>query len=146
MRALDIDALKTQFDDLATKGIVPKFIYTIPTVQNPESLNLSVKPRKPLLSITRDRREEWGATDEDESYAVLLWDEECPDSMLAMDGSDHVIPVGSFFKYLAPALRLGYVVAPWWVLGQVIACKVGGTGALEQMVVADYSNTITTNT
>ena len=29
---LDIDALQTQFDDLAAKGIVPKFIYTIPTV------------------------------------------------------------------------------------------------------------------
>jgi len=55
-----------------------------------------------------------------------------------MVGSDHVIHVGSFSKYLAPALRLGYVVAPWSVLSQMIACKGGGTGALEQMVVADY--------
>ena len=58
--------------------------------------------------------------------------------MLAMKGADHVIHVGSFSKYLAPALRLGYVVAPWAVLAQMIACKGGGTGALEQMVVADY--------
>ena len=39
---------------------------------------------------------------------------------------------------LAPALRLGYAVAPWAVLAQMIACKGGGTGALEQMVVADF--------
>ena len=58
--------------------------------------------------------------------------------MLAMEGSDHEIHVGSFSKYLAPALRLGYSVATWAVLAQMIACKGGGTGALEQMVVADF--------
>ena len=91
--------------------------------------------RKALLPITRDREV---LVVEDECYADLLWDEEWPDSMLSMDGSDHVIHVGSFSKSLAPALRLGYVVAPWPVLAQMIACKGGGTGALEQMVVADY--------
>ena len=58
--------------------------------------------------------------------------------MLAMDGSDHVIHVGSFSKFLALALRLVYLVAPWLVLGQMVACKGGGIGALEQMVVANY--------
>ena len=132
---LDIDALETQLDDLAAKGIIPKFIYTIPTVQNPTSSILSLERRKALLSITRYRGV---PVVEDECYADLLWDEEWPDSMLSMDGSDHVIHVGSFSKSLAPALRLGYVVAPWPVLAQMIACKGGGTGALEQMVVADY--------
>ncbi|MEC7539053.1 MAG: aminotransferase class I/II-fold pyridoxal phosphate-dependent enzyme [Pseudomonadota bacterium] len=68
----------------------------------------------------------------------MLWDGDWPASMLAMEGSDHVIHVASFLKYLAPALRLGYAVAPCAVLAQMIACKGGGTGALEQMVVANF--------
>lgn len=132
---LDIGALEAQLDELSAKGIVPKFVYTIPTVQNPTSSILSVERRKALLSITRERGI---PVVEDECYADLLWDEEWPPSMLAMEDSDHVVHVGSFSKYLAPALRLGYVVAPWMVLNQMIACKGGGTGALEQMVVAEY--------
>lgn len=132
---LDIDALEAQLDDLAGQGIVPKFIYTIPTVQNPTSSVLSLERRTALLALTRSRGI---PIIEDECYADLLWDEEWPVSMLGLPDSDHVIHVGSFSKYLAPALRLGYLVAPGPVLQQMIACKGGGTGALEQMVVAEY--------
>jgi 2-aminoadipate transaminase len=132
---LDIDALEAQLDELAGRGVVPKFVYTIPTVQNPTSSVLSLERRHRLLAVTRARGI---PVIEDECYADLLWDETWPASMLGLDGSDHVIHVGSFSKYLAPALRLGYVVAPWSVLSRMIACKGGGTGALEQMVVAEY--------
>ena len=132
---LDIDALSEQLDHLTARGIVPKFIYTIPTVQNPTSSVLSLERRRSLLDLTRERGI---AIVEDECYADLLWDNEWPISMAAMQGSEHVIHVGSFSKYLAPALRLGYLVGPCLVLNQMIACKGGGTGALEQMVVADF--------
>jgi 2-aminoadipate transaminase len=50
-----------------------------------------------------------------------------------------VLHIGSFSKNLSPALRLGYILAPWEVLSQMLACKTdSGTGALGQMVVADY--------
>ena len=75
---------------------------------------------------------------EEECYADLLWDETWPSSMLAIQGPENFIHVGSFSKYLAPALRIGYLVAPWPVLNQMIACKGGGTGALEQMVVTYF--------
>ncbi|MFI4981253.1 MAG: aminotransferase class I/II-fold pyridoxal phosphate-dependent enzyme, partial [Nevskiales bacterium] len=42
-------------------------------------------------------------------------------------------------KSLAPALRVGYAVADWQVLSRMLACKSdGGTGALDQMVIAEY--------
>lgn len=132
---LDIDRLASLLKELAAKGIVPKFVYTIPTVQNPTSSVLSLERRERLLAVTR----EYGVpVVEDECYADLLWDEEWPRSMYGMEGSDHVIHVGSFSKYLAPALRLGYVVAPWPLLSQMAGCKGGGSGALEQMVVAEF--------
>ena len=47
--------------------------------------------------------------------------------------------IGSFSKSLAPALRVGYAVAEWPVLSRMIACKTdSGTGALDQMIVAEY--------
>ena len=52
-----------------------------------------------------------------------------------------VIHVGSFSKTLSPALRLGYVVADWAVMSRLVGLKRetdSGTGALEQMVVAEY--------
>ena len=38
-----------------------------------------------------------------------------------------------------PTLRVGYVVAPWEVMSRILALKTdAGTGALEQMVLAEY--------
>jgi 2-aminoadipate transaminase len=49
-----------------------------------------------------------------------------------------VIHVGSFSKSIAPALRVGYVVAPWEQLSRMLALKTdAGSGALEQMVLAE---------
>src|SRR5216684_3343592 len=39
----------------------------------------------------------------------------------------------------APALRVGYIVAPWAALSRMLALKTdAGSGALEQMVLAEY--------
>jgi 2-aminoadipate transaminase len=50
-----------------------------------------------------------------------------------------VIHIGSFSKSIAPALRVGFIVAPWPILSRALALKSdGGTGALEQMVLAEF--------
>jgi 2-aminoadipate transaminase len=50
-----------------------------------------------------------------------------------------VIHIGSFSKSIAPALRVGYIVAPWDVMSRMLALKTdAGSGALEQMVLAEY--------
>lgn len=139
--AIDGDGLRADsLADLLEKqkraGALPKFVYTIPTIQNPTATVMPVERRREILDVTRD----YGVpVIEDECYADLLWDETWPNSMRAMEGSEHVIHVGSFSKYLSPALRLGYVSAPWPVLAQMLALKTdGGTSALAQMVVADF--------
>ena len=53
--------------------------------------------------------------------------------------NDNVIYIGSFSKSIAPALRVGYIVANWTVMSRLLALKNdGGTGALEQMILAEY--------
>ncbi|MFD1380085.1 aminotransferase class I/II-fold pyridoxal phosphate-dependent enzyme [Fodinicurvata halophila] len=76
---------------------------------------------------------------EDECYADVRWAAgDAPPALYSLAPAQ-VIHIGSFSKSLAPALRVGYVIADWSVLSQLLACKGdGGTGALEQMVVAEY--------
>ncbi len=131
-----IDALAAQLADLKARGITPKFIYTIPTIQNPTASILPLDRRHALLKLAREYNV---AIFEDECYADLLWEGvEAPPALYALDPGC-VIHLGSFSKSLAPALRLGYVVAEWEIMRRLLPLKGdSGTGALDQMVVAEY--------
>ena len=130
------DRLAQTLADLRQSGITPKYLYTIPTLQNPTGSVLSLERRREVLRLCRD----YGVPIlEDECYADLLWEGDGPSPLKALDDSNLVLHIGSFSKSLAPALRVGYFVAPWEVMSRLIACKSdGGSGALEQIVVADY--------
>ena len=134
---LKIDALARIFEDLGRKRIRPKYVYTIPTVQNPTGSILPRQRREELLVLTRKHGV---PVFEDECYADLTWDGAGPPSLYAMD-PQQVIHIGSFSKTLAPALRLGYLVADWEAMSRLVAMKResdSGTGAVEQMMVAEY--------
>jgi len=131
-----IDALAQQLADLKAKGITPKFIYTIPTIQNPTASILPLDRRHGLIKLARDYNV---AIFEDECYADLLWEGvEAPPALYALDPGC-VIHLGSFSKCLAPALRLGYIIAEWEIMRRLLPLKGdSGTGALDQMIVAEY--------
>jgi 2-aminoadipate transaminase len=134
---LRIDALARIIEDLGRKGVAPKYVYTIPTIQNPTGSILPLERRRELLALTRKHGV---PVFEDECYADLTWDGSGPPSLFALD-PQQVIHIGSFSKTLAPSLRLGYMVAGPDVMGRLVACKReadSGTGALDQMVVAEY--------
>jgi 2-aminoadipate transaminase len=76
---------------------------------------------------------------EDDCYADLIWDGRRPPALYAMSRHGGVIHIGSFSKSIAPALRVGYIVAGWEMLARMLALKTdAGSGALEQMVLAEY--------
>jgi len=134
---LRTDALANILEDLGRNGIVPKLLYTIPTIQNPTGSILPLDRRRTLLALARKHGV---PIFEDECYADLLWNPEAPPSLYALD-PQQVIHIGSFSKTLAPALRLGYVVADWEAMSRLVALKReadSGTGAVEQMMVAEY--------
>ncbi len=132
---LRIDALADILRDLKAQGIRPRFIYTIPTIQNPTGSVLPLDRRHALIDLARS----YGvAIFEDECYAELTWNKEFPPALYAL-GPDVVIHIGSFSKTLAPALRLGYVIGPWELLGRLQALRKDASGALEQLIVAAYA-------
>ena len=129
-------ALATALADLKRRGIRPKYIYTIPTVQNPTATVMSEARRAEILSLCAD----FGVpVFEDECYADLVWEGSRPRALSAMSGDDRVIHIGSFSKSIAPALRVGYLVAGWPLISRILAIKSdGGSGAIDQMVLAEF--------
>ena len=125
--------------DLQSKGSQAKYIYTIPTVQNPSGTIMSVEKRQKMLDLAR----KYGVPIfEDDCYSDLTWDGTRPPTIRSMDDAGQVIYCATFSKSIAPALRIGYVVADWPVLSQLIPLKTdGGCGALEQMALAEFCNT-----
>jgi 2-aminoadipate transaminase len=131
-----MDALASALADLRGRGVKPKYIYTIPTVQNPTGTIMREARRAELLKLSR----EYGVPIfEDDCYADLTWDGRRPPAIHAMATNGGVIHIGSFSKSIAPALRVGFVVAPWDMLSRMLALKTdAGSGALEQMVLAEF--------
>ncbi len=133
---LRMDALAAALDDLKRRGIRPKYIYTIPTVQNPTGSILSEERRRELLRLAEAHNV---PIFEDDCYADLIWDGKRPPAIYAMAKNRSVIHIGSFSKSIAPALRVGFIVADWQVLARMLPLKTdAGSGALEQMVLAEY--------
>ncbi|MBM3359332.1 MAG: PLP-dependent aminotransferase family protein [Betaproteobacteria bacterium] len=131
-----VDALAAALDDLRRRGVRPKYIYTIPTVQNPTGTILPVARRREMLRLSA---EHGVPIFEDDCYCDLIWSGSRPPAIYAMSERGGVIHIGSFSKSIAPALRVGYVVAPWNVMSRMLPLKTdAGSGALEQMVLAEY--------
>ncbi|MBM3225045.1 MAG: PLP-dependent aminotransferase family protein [Candidatus Tectomicrobia bacterium] len=131
-----MDALASALENLRQKGVTPKYIYTIPTVQNPTGTIMGMERRREMLRLSQ----EYGVPIfEDECYSDLIWEGDWPPAIRSLDHGNHVLHVGSFSKSLSPSMRLAYFVGPWEVLSRMLACKVdGGTGALGQIIVADF--------
>jgi len=135
-KGMRVDALSTALDDLKRKSIRPKYIYTIPTVQNPTGTILPVERRQEMLRLSAAHGV---PIFEDDCYCDLIWSGERPPALYAMSERGGVIHIGSFSKSIAPALRVGYIVASWDVMSRMLALKTdAGSGALEQMVLAEY--------
>src|SRR6476646_9098889 len=112
---LRVDELEETLDRLDAEGRRPKFIYTIPTFQNPGGVTLSLPRRKRLVEIANEREL---LVLEDNPYGLLRYEGEALPTLYALDAaaagregaSDLVIYLGTFSKILSPGLRLGWAV------------------------------------
>jgi 2-aminoadipate transaminase len=111
-----IDELERVLGELAGEGRRPKFIYTIPTFQNPAGVTMSLERRRRLIAIAREREL---LVLEDNPYGLLRYEGEPLPTLRSLDGGDLVIYLGTFSKILSPGLRLGWAVAPRPVLAKL---------------------------
>jgi 2-aminoadipate transaminase len=133
-----IDLLEEALARLARERRRPKFIYTVPTFQNPAGVTLSSPRRQRLVEIAAQREI---LVLEDNPYGLLRYEGEPLAPLYALDGGEYVLYLGTFSKILSPGIRLGWVVAPAPVLAKIKLGKQAAdlcTSSLTQQLVDAY--------
>ncbi|MCA8917184.1 MAG: PLP-dependent aminotransferase family protein [Planctomycetes bacterium] len=101
-------------------GIKPKLLHLTPSHQYPTGATLSAARRMELLELASEH----GFMIVEDDYDSEFRYEGRPVRALAgIDGAGAVIYVGSFSKVMYPALRVGYVVAPEWLIEAMVGLR-----------------------
>ena len=133
-----IDLLEQTLDSLEREGRRPKFIYTVPTFQNPAGVTMALDRRRRLVEIAHEREL---LVLEDNPYGLLRYEGEALPPLRVLDGGVYVMYLGTFSKILSPGIRLGWVVAPPPVLEKISLGKQAAdlcTSTLSQLMVQAY--------
>ena len=131
---MDLDALEEALKN--NKNV--RFIYTIPTFQNPMGVTMSIEKRKRLYEIAK---ENGVLILEDNPYGELTFDGVKMPTIKSMDTDGIVMYSGSFSKILAPGLRLGFLCAPQPIIQKIVIAKQVSdvhTPMLPQLLATEY--------
>jgi len=111
-------AIEDALTALEKKGKKPKFLYCIPTHQNPTGKTLSLERRKQLLTLCSEHQL---LILEDDPYGEI-WFEEPPPSLFSLSEGG-TIRVLTFSKIVATGLRLGWTLAPPDLISRMAALR-----------------------
>lgn len=117
----------------------PKFLYAIPTFQNPTGKTMSLERRTKLLEIAARTNT---LILEDDPYGELRYYGERVPSLKSLDKNDIVTYLGSFSKVIAPGLRVGYAIGNSEILRKMVIGKQGAdvhTSNLSQHIVYEFA-------
>lgn len=131
------------------KGLIPeslervlrtqkiKFVYLVPTFQNPTGRTIPLKRRVQIAKLIKKYR---ALLIEDDPYGALRYRGQAvpPIKSLAMD---NVVYTSTLSKLFAPGLRIGFVVAPKKISRWLVLAKQGvdlHTSTFNQALAAEY--------
>jgi 2-aminoadipate transaminase len=133
-----MDELEGLLDRLAARGRRPKFIYSVPSFQNPAGVTLSPARRRRLVELAREREL---LVIEDNPYGLLRYEGEPTETLYKLEGGDYVIYLGTLSKILSPGIRLGWLCAPPPVMEKIVLGKQAAdlcSSTLTQYFVREY--------
>ena len=133
-----VDLLEELLAELDREGRRPKFIYSVPTFQNPGGVTLALQRRRRLVEIAHEREI---LIVEDNPYGLLRYAGETLPTLYSLDGGDYVLYVGTLSKILSPGIRIGWVCAPPPVRAKLVLGKAATdlcTSTLSQYFVREY--------
>jgi len=135
---IDTDSLRRNLKRLHRTGIIPKFIYTVPTFQNPSGETMSLSHRKELLDIASEYD---FLIIEDDPYGELIFEGSSIQPIKSYDTKGRVVYISTFSKILAPGFRLGWIIASKVILDKLIQGKQAAdlcTNVFSQYVAYEY--------
>lgn len=97
-----------------------RFIYLIPTFQNPSGITTSLEKRKKIYEVARRHDV---LILEDNPYGELRFAGEDVPTIKSMDTDGRVIYCSSFSKILSAGMRVGYVTAPAPIISKMVVAK-----------------------
>ncbi len=117
---IDKDGLRTDVLEALLVRHKPKFIYTLPTFQNPSGVTMSLQRRYQLLNLAYQYQL---PIVEDDPYGELYYDSTPIPPLKALDRHGYVIYLSTFSKSLFLGLRVGWVTAVPQVLTKFAQLK-----------------------
>ncbi len=115
----------------------PRFIYLVPSFQNPDGRTLSFERRKRIAEISVKYNL---PVVEDDPYSELVYEGEKLPPIIAL-APDNVIMLGTFSKIISPGLRIGWIIAPEFALDKLVKLKQGAdlhTSTFAQWMIYEF--------
>lgn len=106
---VDSDGIRVDLLESILARRSPRFIYTLPTFQNPTGAVMSQERRRRLLLLARRYQI---PILEDDPYGEIYFGEKAPQPLKALDKRGHVIYLSTCSKMLAPGVRVAWLAAP----------------------------------
>ena len=131
------EELEKTLDRLAAKDVKPKFIYVVPSYQNPMGVTLPEERRKRIAEIAVERDL---IIIEDSPYREVKYVEEHYNDIYYYAPNNTVF-TSTFSKILAPGFRLAWLLAPIPILDKIVMAKQGAdlcTAAFPQYIAYEY--------
>ena len=131
-----VDALDDRLDELERAGTPARFVYTLPTYQNPTGAVMPRARRLELIEVTRRRGV---PLVEDNCYGDVHFEGPKPPALYALDPEADHIYICSLSKILGPGVRMGYILARPPMLQRVLDRRYdGGNSLLAASVLAEF--------
>lgn len=134
------EALAQTIESMTRSGRRVKFLYTVPSFQNPAGVTLSADRRRQVMEICQRADV---LVVEDNPYGLLGFDGD-PMRALRADDPDGVVYLGSFSKTLAPGFRVGWALAPHAVRDKLVLAMESAVlshSSFSQLAVGQYLTT-----
>lgn len=116
----DPQIMEAKIKEEIANGKKPKFIYVIPDFQNPAGMTMSEKRRLEIIDIARRYDI---IIIEDSPYRELRYEGTEQKTMYELDGTGHVILMGTFSKIFCPGFRIGWVIGHPDILDKIVIAK-----------------------
>src|SRR5919198_81463 len=133
-----IDVLEDTLERLRAEGRRPKFVYTVPSFQNPAGVTMSLERRRRLVALAHEREL---LVLEDNPYSLLRYEGDPVPTLQSLDGGNFVVYLGTFSKILSAGIRLGWAAAPAPIIDKMNLGKQGVdlcSSSMTQLFVAEY--------